>query len=84
MDDPLDKTGQVHWYVQVVAAVAVAAATAFTLILLASQLRGTLQSSSAVVWLQARVVRAAATVGSVHLMASKQQSFSPCEAIYAA
>jgi signal transduction histidine kinase len=52
MPDPLDRPGQVRWYVRHVATAAVAAATAFTLILLASQLRGTLQSSSAVVWLQ--------------------------------
>jgi signal transduction histidine kinase len=52
MHDPLDKPGQVRWYVRHVAMVAIAAATAFTLILLANQLHGALQSSSVVVWLQ--------------------------------
>ena len=49
MHDPSDKPGQVRWYVRHVATVVVAAATAFTLILLASQLHGTLQRSSVMV-----------------------------------
>jgi signal transduction histidine kinase len=40
------KAGQVRWYVRQVATVAIAAATAFSLILLASQLHRALQSSS--------------------------------------
>jgi len=50
--DLLDPPGRVRWYVQIVATVSVAAATVCSLILLASQLHGAVQSSSVVVGLQ--------------------------------
>lgn len=52
MHDPLDKPGQARWYVRQVATVAVAAATAFSLVLFASQLYRALNSPSVVVGLQ--------------------------------
>ena len=50
--DSLDASGRARWYVRGVATAAVAAANAWSLILLASQLHGALRSSSPVVGLQ--------------------------------
>ncbi|HEX3765943.1 MAG TPA: hypothetical protein VHW23_44910 [Kofleriaceae bacterium] len=50
--DSLDASGRARWYVRIVATAAVVAASAWSLILLASQLHGVLRSSSPVVGLQ--------------------------------
>ena len=52
MHDPLDRPGQVRWYGRQVATLAVAAATVFSLVLLASQLHRALGGSGVVVGLQ--------------------------------
>jgi signal transduction histidine kinase len=52
MQDPSETPGQVRWYVRHLATVTVAVATLASLILLASQLHGALQSSSLAVALQ--------------------------------